>query len=110
MVSPTRRTIAGPQVWCEGKCIYAHPWLGVVWGSKHAFLRFQVHYAVLPTKTSLWFIQFGGRALSFSSIGSQVFTTRLVNPFSLFFCCGYLIVGEPLVDMTEPPVSDFVFV
>jgi len=66
------------------KCVYAHPWLGVVWGSKHAFPGSRVRYAVLPTKTSLWFIQFGGRALSFSSIGSQVFTTRLVNPSSLF--------------------------
>jgi len=30
--------------------------------------------------------------------------------FSFYSCSGYLIVGESLVDVTEPPVSDFVFV
>jgi len=30
--------------------------------------------------------------------------------FSFCSCSGYLIVGESLVDMMEPPVSNFVFV
>ena len=55
------------------------------------FPRSRVRYAVLPTKTSLWFIQFGGRTLSFSSVGSQVFTTRLVNPSSLFILVAVIL-------------------
>ena len=30
--------------------------------------------------------------------------------FSFYSCSSYLIIGESLVDMAEPPVSDFVFV
>jgi len=78
------------------KCIYAHPWLGVVWGSKHTFPGSRVRYAVLPTKTSRWFIQFGGRSLSFLSIGSQVFTTRLVN---LLFLLIFVAVILSLVSL-----------
>jgi len=49
-------------------------------GSKHTFSGLRIHYAVLPTKTSLWFIQFGGSPLSFSRACSQVFTTSVLNP------------------------------
>ena len=50
-----------------------------MWGSKHAFLGSRVHYAVLPTKTSLRLIQSIGRSPSLLSTCSQVFTTKLVN-------------------------------
>ena len=39
---------------------------GIVWGSKHSLPGDGKLHAVLPTKTSLWFIQFGGSAPSFS--------------------------------------------
>jgi hypothetical protein len=34
--------IAGPGPGCEGKCVYAHPLLGVVWDS--------VRHRLIPTK------------------------------------------------------------
>jgi len=90
-ISPTYRAIAGPESGCEGKCFYAHPCTGVVWGSKHAFLGSRVRYAVLPTKTSLRFIQFIGSSLSFLSACSQVSTTSLVNPSFLLIIVAFIL-------------------
>jgi len=78
--SPTYHAIAGPKSGCEGKTHLRTSLGGDSVGLKTYVPRLRVRYAVLPTKTSLFFIQFKGSPPSLLRACSQVFTTRLVNP------------------------------
>jgi len=79
--------------------------VGIVWGSKHTFSGLRIRYAVLPTKTSLWF-NFGGSPLSFSRACSQVFTTSVVNPSFLLTLVAVilLIVSLSLITRSHLPL------
>ena len=100
MVSPTKHAIAGPGVWCKDKLLLH---TSLVWdsvGLKAHVPRSWVRYAVLPTKTSLLFIQFRGSTPSFLSAGSQVFTTRLVNLSFHFILVAFILSSVSLLLMT----------
>jgi len=81
----------------RAKCVYAHPSLGIMWGSGLRVKYSCTHdRGLLPTKTSLIFIHLFGRSPSFARTCSQVFTTRLVNPLFLFILVAINLSSESL--------------